>query len=185
MQKTAKNEERPTILMANAEFLPHVCELVNEGEMVTIRAKGNSMRPFLESNRDDIRLKKFESLRTGDVVLAEIAPGHYVLHRIDHITKPNGMLCKKACSDPLAHVTLRGDGNIRGTEQCRLRNVRAIACQFVRKGKTWDVDSWRWRTYSVIWRKLLFFRRILLAVYRLLWLHEWPQRMVRRKPSII
>ena len=71
------------IQLSNAEFLPHVTGLVAEGHDVSIRAKGQSMRPFIESERDIAVLSKEEAFEVGDVGLAEIEPGHYVLHRID------------------------------------------------------------------------------------------------------
>ncbi len=141
-----------TIQLPNAEFLPHVCELVAQGHKVTIRAKGNSMRPFLESGRDSVVLSKTDTPKVGDIVLAEIRKGVYVLHRIDSI---NGQ-----------EVTLRGDGNVWGTEECRTKDLRAIAKEFVRNGKTYHADSNSWRICSSTWRLLLPFRRILLAIYR-------------------
>ncbi len=151
-----------TIQLPNAEFLPHVCELVAQGHKVTIRAKGNSMRPFLESGRDTIILSKIDTPRISDVVLAEIHKGVYVLHRIDRI---NG-----------ADIILRGDGNVRGTEECTIKDIRAITTEITRNGKTWHTDSRSWRICSRTWRLLLPFRRILLAIYRLLWLRQLPDR---------
>ena len=150
-----------TVQLANDQFLPIVHELVMEGSHVSIIAKGNSMRPFLESNRDVAVLSKADAFRVYDVVLAEIAKGIYVLHRIDRIVTPDGQVHKDLVNDPEAHITLRGDGNVRGTEECRLKDIRAIARQFVRKGKTWNTDTRFWRCYSRIWRKLLPVRRYL------------------------
>ena len=118
--------------MSNAEFLPHVCELVNQGHKVSIRAKGVSMRPFLESGRDIAVLSRIGTPKVGDVVLAEIAKGKYVLHRIDKIHGNS--------------ITLRGDGNIKGTEQCRTEDIRAIANEFIRKGKTWHTSCRLWKS---------------------------------------
>lgn len=154
-----------TIQLPNAEFLPHVCELVAQGEKVMIRAKGNSMRPFLESGRDIAILSKIGAPKVGDVVLAEIAPKHYVLHRIDKIEGEK--------------ITLRGDGNVRGVEVCRKEDLRAIANEFVRKGKNWTTQKRWWKIYSSLWPHLLPCRRILLALYRLLWLGQLPQRITR------
>lgn len=155
-----------TLQLENAEFLPHVCQFVNEGHTVSIRAKGNSMRPFVESDRDVAVLTKGKGYKVGDVVLAEIVPGHYVLHRIDRI-EGNA-------------VTLRGDGNVGGTEHCRLEDIRALTCQFIRKGKTWNLQTSRvWKVYSKVWVALLPIRRYLLALYRLIWRHELPGRLVR------
>lgn len=165
-----------TLQLANAEFLPHVCELVNEGHTVSIRAKGNSMRPFLESERDVIVLAHTDEYNERDVVLAEIYKGHYVLHRIERIYTPDGKRNKCKATDPKSKVTLRGDGNVRGTEHCLLKDVRAKAVSFERKGKNCSVESRRWKLYSRIWPSLLPLRRLLLISYKILWLHEMPQR---------
>ena len=128
------------IQLSNAEFLPHVTGLVAEGHDVSIRAKGQSMRPFIESERDVAVLSKEEAFEVGDVVLAEIEPGHYVLHRIDKIEDANGKVVKGKTKDADAKVTLRGDGNVPnpvngGVEHCELRDIRALCSQVVRKGK--------------------------------------------------
>lgn len=154
-----------TIQLANEEFLPQVCELINEGHTVSIRAKGYSMRPFIENDRDIAILAHSNIYKVGDVALAEIAPGHFVLHRIDAIKGER--------------VRLRGDGNYPGTEQCWMKDLRAIMCSVERKGKVWRTDGRVWRTYSWIWVRLLPIRRYLLALYRLLWLHQVPNRIKR------
>ncbi len=141
-----------TIQLSNSEFLPHVCELVAQGHKVTIRVKGNSMRPFLESGRDTVVLSKLDNAKFGDIVLAEIRNGVYVLHRIDSIDGQD--------------VILRGDGNVKVTESCQLKDIRAIATEITRNGKTWHTDSHSWQICSRTWRLLLPIRRILLAIYR-------------------
>ena len=47
------------------------------------------MRPFLENNRDKAILRKPDKLKKGDVVLAEISPQNYALHRIIKIIGEN------------------------------------------------------------------------------------------------
>lgn len=155
-----------TLQLENSEFLFQVCELIKEGHSVSIRARGNSMRPFVESDRDIAVLTHADNFSVGDVVLAEITPGHYVLHRIASIEGDK--------------VTLRGDGNPYGTERCTVSDLKAIASQFIRKGVTWNLQkSWFWKTYSKVWVALLPIRKYLLALYRLLWLGEIPTRLKR------
>jgi hypothetical protein len=110
------------------------------------------MRPFLENGRDKALLRKAEEVKVGDPVLAEIHPGHYVLHRIVDITGDQ--------------VTLRGDGNL-GTEQCQLSDVKAIAIGFYRKGreKLDSIKDCKWRIYSWWWVRLLPLRRYLLFAF--------------------
>ena len=95
----------------------------------------------------------FTEVKTGDVVLAEISQGTYVCHRIVSI---DGDM-----------ITMRGDGNTVGTEQCPLSSVRAILTAVVRGGKTYYISTSRtWKTYSWLWMHLLPLRRYMLAVYR-------------------
>lgn len=145
------------IQFPNAEFLPKVVEMLNEGHTVTLRLRGFSMRPFLEDNRDKALLKKPTEPKVGDPVLAEIEPKHFVLHRIVRI-------------DGKA-VTLLGDGNL-CCEHCQLENVVGAVVGFYRKDrkKLDRTDGWKWRTYSWLWMHLRPIRRYLLAAYRRIWL---------------
>ena len=138
-----------TIQMANAVLLPEVVRLLEEGHTVTLPLRGYSMRPFLENGRDKALLRKPESINVGDAVLAEIAPKHFVLHRIVSIKGD--------------HVTLRGDGNL-GVEHCRLGDVKATVIGFYRKGRKQldSTDGRKWRIYSWVWTRLLPLRRYLL-----------------------
>lgn len=141
----------------NAMLLPEIVRLLNEGHTVTLRLRGFSMRPFLEDNRDKALMTKTFNPKTGDPVLAEIAPGRFVLHRIIRIENDD--------------VTLRGDGNML-TEHCHLEDIKASVIGFYRKGsnKLDRIDSWKWKTYSWIWTRLFPIRRYLLAIYRRIWL---------------
>ena len=150
--------------MQNSIFLPHVIALTEEGKTVTIKARGYSMRPFIEHDRDNLVFGRFDDVKVGDVVLAEISEGHYVCHRVESI---NGEV-----------VTLRGDGNISGTESCRLSDVKAMLLYVERKGKTWDLRKSRfWKCYSYLWPKLLPMRRVLLALNNIIFLHTLPARL--------
>lgn len=141
----------------NAMLLPEIVRLLNEGHTVTLRLRGFSMRPFLEDNRDKALMTKAVNPKAGDPVLAEIAPGRFVLHRIIRIENDD--------------VILRGDGNML-TEHCHLEDIKASVIGFYRKGskKLDRIDSWKWKTYSWIWTRLFPIRRYLLAVYRRTWI---------------
>ena len=137
------------IQFANSELLPELVKLLDEGHTVTLRLRGFSMRPFLEDNRDKALFTKPTSPKVGDPVLAEISPGHFVMHRIIAIQNED--------------VTLRGDGNL-SNEYCKLNDVKGAVIGFYRKGrKTLDrTDGWKWRTYSFLWTRLSPIRRYLL-----------------------
>ena len=149
--------QRADIQFDNAEFLPKVVEMLNEGHTVTLRLRGYSMRPFLENDRDKALFTKPSVVKVGDPVLAEIAPGHFVLHRIIRLEGER--------------VTLRGDGNL-GNEECRRENIVGAVIGFYRKGReTLDrTDGWKWRAYSWVWMHLSPIRRYLLGLYRRVWI---------------
>ncbi|MCR4854229.1 MAG: S24/S26 family peptidase [Prevotella sp.] len=145
------------VQFANAILIPEIIKLIDEGHTVTLRLKGFSMRPFLEDGRDKALLTKPENPKVGDPVLAEIAPLHFVLHRIVDIKGDK--------------VTLLGDGNLR-EEHCTLADIKGAVIGFYRKGRdTLDrTDGKKWKTYSWFWTRLRPMRRYLLAFYRRIWL---------------
>jgi hypothetical protein len=126
------------------------------------------MRPFIEDGRDKLVLGRADSIAEGDVVLAEVSEGCFVCHRVDKVA--GGM------------VTMRGDGNVVGTEVFPEEKVRAKLIQVIRNGKTYTLTTSRaWKLYSAIWPRLLPVRRYLLAFYRLFWLHQMPNKWKNSK----
>lgn len=160
-------------MMQNDKFIPEICKLIDKGHQVTIRARGYSMRPFIEHNRDELVFGPVtRPVVVGDVVLAEINPGQYVCHRVDAVGD-----CR---------LRLRGDGNIYGTEICQRENVCAMLDGVIRFGKQYNLETSRtWKVYSWLWVRLLPVRRHLLAVYRVLWLHQIPNKIRRMVPEKI
>ena len=142
------------IQVRNDLILPQVRQMIKEGHSVTIGVKGYSMRPFLEHIRDKVVLVSPENLTVGDAVLAEIRLGYFVLHRIIAI---DGL-----------HVTLMGDGNLSGTESCKITDVAGKVKTYIRKGKAIEAQSAVLCRYIACWRKCLPIRRYLLYIYRLL-----------------
>ena len=145
-----------TIEIPNEILIPKVKEVIERGATATLRVKGHSMRIFLSNGRDLVTLvaPERENLRVGDVVLAEIQPKVYVLHRIVQRTQDQ--------------LTLMGDGNVGTTEACTINDVIGIVTLFYRKGRTKpdSVNGWKWKTYSRIWLTLTPFRRYILAIHR-------------------
>ena len=140
-------------MASDESIMQEAIRLVGEGVSVTFPVNGRSMLPFIVGGEDSVVLVKPESLKVGDVVLAQVEGGRYVVHRI-------------VCLDGDA-VSLMGDGNLAGREHCRLADVRARATHVVRKGgKRRSLDSLGGRLAAKIWYAVLPFRRWLLAIYR-------------------
>lgn len=143
----------PRIELPNDKYLPLVREYVEKGEKVVISVKGYSMRPFLEHLRDRVQLSPWTTLEVGDAVLAEIAPGHFVLHRIIQIDGQQ--------------LTLMGDGNIRGTESCTMDDVCGVVTEYLRpNGHVLLASDPKLKRNIKLWRRLLPIRRLLLLFYK-------------------
>ena len=137
-------------------IIQEAIKLVEEGICVTLPVDGRSMLPFIIGGKDSVLLEKPRKAKIGDVVLAWVEECRYVVHRIIDI---NG-----------DEVTLMGDGNIRGTELCRLDDIKATVTYIVDgKGKRKDVYARKYRWRSYLWRMLRPVRRYLLAVYKIIW----------------
>ena len=131
-----------------------MAEYIRNGHTVTLPLRGYSMRPYLEDERDKALLTKVpEQLKVGDVILAEIAPKCYALHRIVNVSGEN--------------ITMYGDGNF-SPEHIHRGDVLAIATGFFRKGSEHltPVDSFWYTCYWHIWLKLRPLRYPLLLCYR-------------------
>lgn len=153
-------------MMENDDFLPQVVDLIKEGHEVTLLARGNSMRPFIEDGRDKLVFGKVDKLSVGDVILAELRKGVFVCHRVEKIEGGT--------------VTMRGDGNTVGTETFPKNRVHAKLMRIERLGKIYDMKtSCTWKVYSAIWPRLLSVRKYLLSLYRILWLHQRPLKWKR------
>ena len=148
--------EKPIIEIPNTFFYKTVKEELVKGKSVKILAKGHSMRLFLKSKRDSVIITPInaDDIQLYDVVLAEINPHFWVLHRIIRIDHNI--------------ITLMGDGNIKGTEQCTRQQIIGKATAFYRKGRNKPdfVDNPKWKIYSCIWLKLQPIRRYILALVR-------------------
>ena len=141
-----------TKTVPNAELIHEIGKLIEEGQEVIFKPKGVSMLPFIRGGRDSVLLRKADELKVGDIALAEISQGRYVLHRIEKI------------EDEV--IVLMGDGNLVGREKCRREDVMAIAVKIIKGKRTIDCQSRKHLRNAVIWRRLLPVRRYLLAIYR-------------------
>lgn len=127
--------------------------MLSEGRIVTISTKGGSMMPFIVGERDSVELVRRDVYEVGEIVLAQIREGHWVLHRLDSVDGDR--------------VTLRGDGNLKGTEKCRMSDIAGSVDKIIRpKGET-DCRSERFARRSRLWRSQPYIiRRFYLAVFR-------------------
>lgn len=135
-----------TVQLPNEILLSSARTFLDEGREVIVRAKGNSMLPYIRSERDSVVLKKSDDLEVGDIVLVQM-PGRYVMHRIIRREGDN--------------FTMMGDGNYRGTESFRREDVLGKVIWIVKEdGRRVAPGKGRF------WHALLPIRRYILAIYR-------------------
>ena len=112
-------------------FIEEALRLVQKGVTVTFPVTGQSMLPFIIGGKESVILHAPGLTAVGDVVLAWVDGNRYVVHRIINIDGDR--------------VTLMGDGNVRGTEHCLLKDVKARVTHVVSAdNKKRDLYS-RWR----------------------------------------
>lgn len=138
--------------VANESLLPEVEKLLAEGMRVTLKVKGNSMLPFIRGGRDSVTLEAPGSISRGNIVLARIGKGQYVLHRVIG-TKGNT-------------VVLMGDGNCHGTEQCLRSDICGRVITIVKPHRCISTDTSAMHMAGTAWRLLRPVRRWLLALYK-------------------
>ena len=134
-------------------FIEEALRLVQKGVTVTFPVTGQSMLPFIIGGKESVILHAPGLTAVGDVVLAWVDGNVYVVHRIINIDGDR--------------VTLMGDGNLRGTEHCLLKDIKARVTHVVSAdNKKRDLYS-RWRVLGAkVWYWLRPIRRYLLAIYR-------------------
>lgn len=140
----------------NDILVPELARLLAEEKEVRFTPSGDSMRPFIEGNRDSVILTALNRPpRRGDILLVHaMQPGGqvaYVLHRLVRIEHDEqGEL-----------LVLQGDGNLQGEETCRTTDVI---------GRVHRIENPKGRakllTRGFIWHALLPCRGFLLKIYR-------------------
>lgn len=133
------------LIIPNRILLEEVATLLEEGRDVTLSPKGTSMLPFIKEGRDSVILHRMPDVEEGDIVLARL-DDRYVLHRV--------------IMSNFNRLTLMGDGNLDYTETCTKDDVLGTVIGVVRNNKSVKPSK------GLVWKYLLPFRRILLAIYR-------------------
>lgn len=143
-----------TKVIQNNLFFQEISNRIADNERVRIRAKGNSMLPFIRDGKDEIILEKTnpQSFRKGRLLLVRLADKRYLLHRVIEIEKSD--------------IVLQGDGNLSILESCTADDVVAEATTVIRNGKEIKEGSFKWNLYYYLWPENPFLRRVGLGVYR-------------------
>jgi signal peptidase I len=134
-------------------LFPIIEEAMACGQKAIFTVSGDSMRPLIVNNRDQVLLSssKGKLLEKGDIILFRKQSGRYILHRI----------YKKEANyyHTIGDACLCEDGIVKPSE------IIGVVEEIYRKGKKIDCNSFLWRTIFTTWRYLLPIRQPLLNTY--------------------
>lgn len=119
-----------------SEFIELSRPLLADGGKVRFLVKGRSMWPLLRSGQDVVVIMSADKLNRGDLVLAEVEPRCFLLHRI---VRKDGEL-----------LTLSGDGNLKAFEHCLCNDVVGKVVLIVRGTHTIATDGYLYSIYVFI-----------------------------------
>lgn len=145
----------------NDILIPELARLLNEEKEVRFTPSGNSMRPFIEGEKDSVVLAPLNKPpRKGDILLARVHIADrmtYVLHRVLRIEE----------NEQEITYVLQGDGNLQGEERCAEDEIIGIV-----KRVEYPSGRRKMRSSACLWQHLLPIRKYLLKIYRHTWL-KW------------
>ena len=136
-------------------MIGEVKKLIGQGVAVTLPVDGRSMRPFIIGGKEKVEFVPLPaSPQPGDVVMAKVRDGYYVVHRV-------------VATDG-DQLVLEGDGNLGFQEHCRLADVVALGISVVdTRGRKRSLTSPQARRRWRLWMRLKPIRRILLGLLRI------------------
>jgi hypothetical protein len=147
--------------VANDILIPELARLLKEEKEVRFTPSGNSMRPFIEGEKDSVVLAPLNrSPRKGDILLAQVHIADkiaYVLHRVLRVEE----------NEQQTLFVLQGDGNLQGEERCTRAEIIGIV-----KRIEYPSGRRKMHTSACLWQRLIPIRRYLLKIYRHTWL-KW------------
>ena len=142
------------LIIPNEVFFAHIKGEINAGNSVRIPVKGSSMLPLIHPETDEIELSPLDkrSLRKGNIVLALLEDGRYLVHRIEKVKD--------------GEVFIRGDGNASARETCTVDHVFAQVTGIFRKDKKIGKNSCQWKFAQYGWPSSALLRRICLGAFQ-------------------
>ena len=135
------------------EDLPEVLsQLLSNGGTMPLLITGDSMYPFLKSERDTVYLSAITGpIRSGDMIFYRRQGGAWVLHRVVAIRDDS--LC------------MLGDRQITPEWGVPVSSAAAIVTAVRRNGKMLRAGHPVWFFFAKIWPKLILLRPYLIKLY--------------------
>ena len=139
--------------LPNNIFFAQVESEIASGKSVRFKVKGFSMFPLLRNDTDEVLLSPLAGQpKIMDIVLFRYK-GKHILHRIIDVKD--------------GRFIIQGDGIYLTSEHCKEEDIVGVVTSIYKRGwKPFNVSSGIYRCLSMIWLKLRFCRRYLLAIAR-------------------
>lgn len=142
--------EKKTVRLS--ELLPVIEETLAAGGTVKLPITGTSMLPLLVAGRDTVTLSPVTGdLQKFDIPFYRRRDGAFVLHRIVACTADNT-------------YTLCGDNQWVLEEGIRAEQIIGVVSEITRNGKTFSVNSKKYKRYVRIWHRLLPVRKYIVKL---------------------
>ena len=158
--------EQRVVLTNLAELSPVMQSCMEAGSEVILTVTGNSMRPYLKHQRDQVVLAKCDPhhLQIGDVPLYRRQDGRFVLHRIVGLGASTYTMC--------------GDAQTEKEYAVPADCILAVATGFYRRGKFVSCTAFQYQAYRRFWMAAFPVRPLLLR------LDSLARRAVRKLRAI-
>ena len=135
-------------------LMPLIRERLAAGESVRFSPHGTSMLPMLKDGRDQVILSPLpDKLKKYDLPLYQRENGQYVLHRIVKVKDD---------------YTCIGDNQFVPEKGLRHDQMIGVVTHFVRKGKEYSTECFRYKAYCRFWCTVRPFRHFMKSVHGVL-----------------
>lgn len=142
--------EKKTVRLS--ELLPIIEETLASGGTVKLPITGTSMLPLLRAGRDTVTLSPVTGdLQKFDIPFYRRRDGAFVLHRIVTCAEDNT-------------YTLCGDNQWVLEKDIRAEQIIGVVSAITRNGKTFSVNSKKYKRYVRIWHRLLPVRKYIVKL---------------------
>lgn len=142
-------------LVHTGDYVKILEDLTQEDKTVGVPVSGNSMSPFLISQRDYVIFQKpNRPLKKGDIVFFRRDSGEYILHRITKIREKQ--------------YYILGDAQTHEEGPIREDQIFGLVTKVRRKGKWIDSSDFWWQFFEKVWIRMIPLRPFIRKLYGLL-----------------
>ena len=142
-------------LVHTGDYVKILEDLAQEDKTVGVPVSGNSMSPFLISQRDYVIFQKpNRPLQKGDIVFFRRDSGEYILHRVSQI-KEN-------------QYYILGDAQTKVEGPIREDQIFGLVTKVRRKGKWIDPSDFWWKFFEKVWINMIPLRPFIRKLYGIL-----------------